>query len=78
MMLSLSRISSLFNGLPHLPHRLTQPEEGARGELRSASPLPPDDPGFLHGGFAPLEPDLTGEIRQALGEETARREGDVP
>jgi len=37
-----------------------------------------DDPEFLHGGFAALTPDLTGEIRQALGWSAARRVGDAP
>jgi len=77
MVLSLSRLSSLFNGLPHLPHWLAQPVEGSRRQPPVASPLPPDDPGFLHAGFAPYEPDLAQEIRQGLGEEAARREGDV-
>jgi hypothetical protein len=36
-----------------------------------------DSPGFLHAGFTPFEPDLTNEIRQALGEDAARRAGDV-
>jgi hypothetical protein len=78
MVLSLSRISSLFNGLSHLPHHLAQPAADSGVAAAGASPPPADDPGFLHAGFAPLEPDLTGEIRQALGEEAARREGDVP
>ena len=53
-----------------------------RGPLRSAGSGVPgrrnDDPGFLRGGFAALTPDLTGEIRQALGHSAARRLGDVP
>jgi hypothetical protein len=66
---------SLFNGLPHLPLRLTEPIEAFdRPPPRS----PAESPGFLHGGFAPFEPDLTQEIRQGIGEQAARRAGDVP
>jgi hypothetical protein len=60
MMLSLSRLSGLFNGLPHLP-----PAASPRDE----------SPGFLHAGFASFEPDLTQEIRQGLGESAARDAG---
>ncbi|MGA3403317.1 MAG: hypothetical protein ABSC95_29225 [Acetobacteraceae bacterium] len=77
MMLSLPRMFNLLHGLPHLPPRLAQPT-AAPGRRPTASPLPAESPGFLHAGFAPFEPDLTGEIRQALGEEAARRAGDVP
>jgi hypothetical protein len=79
MALSLSRMFSLFNGLPHLPHGHPQPGE-ASGRPASAPPpsQPPDSPGFLHAGFAPFEPDLTDEIRRGLGEEAARRAGDEP
>ena len=79
MTLSLPRMFSLFNGLPHLPHRLTQPVEAYGRPASAPSPsLPADSPGFLHAGFAPFEPDLTDEIRRGLGEEAARRAGDVP
>ncbi|HTB42504.1 MAG TPA: hypothetical protein VK741_02675 [Acetobacteraceae bacterium] len=74
MMLSLPRMFSLFNGLPHLPRR--------RAELIEVSDRRPpqagtESPGFLHSGFVPFEPDLTQEIRQALGEQAARRAGDL-
>ena len=76
MVLSLPRLSSLFNGLPHLAWCISQLEEASGRQCPPS--LPADDPRFLHAGFAPLEPDLTGEIRQALGDQAARREGDVP
>jgi len=77
MMLSFPRMFSLFNGLPHLPPRIAQPDAAA--DRQHPAPLLPDEsPGFLHAEFAPFEPDLTHEIRQALGEQAARRAGDVP
>lgn len=75
MMLSFPRMFSLFNGLPHLPLHDASPTE-APGRHHPAPP--PESPGFLHAGFAPFEPDLTHEIRQALGESAARRAGDEP
>jgi hypothetical protein len=75
MMLSFPRMFSLFNGLPHLPPRIAQPDAAAD---RQHPTLLDESPGFLRAGFAPFEPDLTHEIRQALGEQAARRAGDVP
>jgi hypothetical protein len=68
---------SLFNGLPHLPPRIAQ-SDAAADRQHPTPRLPAESPGFLHAGFAPFEPDLTHEIRQALGEQAARRAGDVP
>jgi hypothetical protein len=70
---------SLFNGLSHLPHWLTE----ASDRQPPTRPLPTGSPGFLHAGFAMLEPGLTSEIRQALGAQalgaqTGRRAGDAP
>ena len=76
MMLSCPRMFSLFNGLPPPPPRPSQPIEAAGRQ--PLVPPPAESPGFLHAGFAPFEPDLTHEIRQALGEQAARRAGDVP
>jgi hypothetical protein len=78
MMLSLPRIYNLFNELSPASTRPTPPTQAPGRPPHSASPPAADSPGFLHGGFAPFEPDLTGEIRQALGEQAARRSGDVP
>jgi hypothetical protein len=72
MMLSLPRMFCLFNGLPRPSRGPAQP--GAASDR----PPPDDSPVFLHAGFAPFEPDLTQEIRQALGEQAARRAGDAP
>lgn len=77
MVLSLPRMFSRFNGLPHMSRRPARPLEPGHPSL-GPSPLADESPGFLHGGFAPFEPDLTGEVRQALGEQAARRSGDVP
>jgi hypothetical protein len=75
MTLSLPHMFSLFNSLPHLSRCHLPPVEPS---ARHPEPLlPPRSPGFLHAGFAPFEPDLTHEIRQALGERAARRVGDV-
>jgi hypothetical protein len=77
MMLSLPRMFSLFNGLPHPPHRFVQPI--AAPDQRRSPPLQQDGcPGFLGAGFARFEPDLTHEIRQAVGEQAARRVEDRP
>jgi hypothetical protein len=67
---------SLFNGLPHPSRRSAEPLESGRPPS-GPSPFPDESPAFLHAGFAPFEPGLTGEIRQALGEQAARRTGDV-
>jgi len=76
MMLSFPRMFSLFNTLPHPPLRLAQPIEAP---VRRPPALPPAaSPGFLQAGYAPFEPGLTHEIRQALGEQAARHAGDVP
>lgn len=76
-MLSLPRMFSLFNGLPHPSPHLTQPAEAP--DPRHPNPLRTgESPGFLHAGFAPFEPDLTQEIRQALGEQAAHRAGERP
>jgi hypothetical protein len=75
MMLSLPRMFSLFNGLPHLPLRLAEPIEASE---RRPPRVGTESPGFLHAGFAPFEPDLAQEIRQGLGEQAARRVGDAP
>jgi hypothetical protein len=75
MMLSFPRMLSLFNGVQHLPPRLAEPNEASNwrpAQSRTGSP------GFLHAEFIPFEPDLTQEIRQGLGEQAARRVGDVP
>ncbi len=77
MMFSLHRMFSLFNGWPHLPHRPAQPIE-APDRQSPAPPPPAESPGFLHPEFAPFEPDLTQEVRQALGEEAARHVGEAP
>jgi hypothetical protein len=69
---------NLFNGLSPAAQRLAPPAEAPGRKSHSASPPATDSPCFLHAGFAPYEPDLTGEIRQALGEQAARRSGDVP
>ena len=74
MMLSLPRMLSRSNGLPHLPPHLAQPIEASGPQPKRAA----DSPGFLHAGFASFEPDLTDEIRQGLGEDAARRAGDEP
>jgi hypothetical protein len=65
MMLSLPRMFSLFNGLSHPPLRLLQQQQDGC-------------PGFLGAGFARFEPDLAHEIRQAAGEQAARRVEDRP
>lgn len=74
MMLSLPRMFSLFNDLPHLPRRLAELIEVPDRQPPQAGT---ESPGFLHSGFVPFEPDLTQEIRQALGEQAARRAGDL-
>jgi hypothetical protein len=74
MMLSLPRMLSLFNGLPHPPLRIAEPIEASD---QRPPRLPAESPGFLHAGFAPFEPDLTHEIRQGIGERAARRMGDL-
>jgi len=78
MVLSFPRMFSLFNGSSPASQHLAPPAEAPGRQPHPASPPATDSPGFLHGGFAPFEPDLTGEIRQALGEQVARRSGDVP
>ena len=77
MTLSFPRMFSLFHGLPHLPPRIAQ-ADAATDRQHQTPRLPAESPGFLHAEFAPFEPDLTDEIRQALGEQAARRAGDVP
>jgi hypothetical protein len=69
---------SRFSGLSHLAYPLLQVD--APGSRQPAAPAQraADGPVFLHSEFAPFEPDLTGELRQALGEAAARRVGDVP
>lgn len=75
MTLSLPRMIGLFNSLSHRPPTA----QGLIASHWQPAALPPaESPGFLHAGFAAFEPDLAGEIRQALGEQAARREGDVP
>jgi hypothetical protein len=84
MTLSLPHMFSLFNGLPHSPRHNVPPVEPsvqppiAPSAQHPAPLLPPWAPGFLHAGFAPFEPDLTKEIRQAPGEQAALRAGAVP
>lgn len=79
MMLSFPRMFGLFNGQPHPRRPLTQPTEAPDHQQQHAKPLlAAESPSFLHPGFAPFEPDLTNEIRQVLGEDAARRAGDVP
>lgn len=78
MVLSLPRMFNLFNGLSPASPRFTTPAEAPDRPANCASPPEADSPFFLHGGFASFEPDLTGEIRQALGEQAARRSGDMP
>lgn len=77
MMLSLPRMFNFFNGLPHRPPSRAEPFATPEGQPLSATPAT-DSPGFLQGEFASFEPDLTTEIRQVLGEQAARRAGDVP
>lgn len=73
MSLSLPR---LFGALHH-PRVATRPAEAGD----PSAPVPrhkPDDPTFLHAGFASLAPDLTGEVRQALGTQPNDDSGEVP
>jgi hypothetical protein len=64
---------NLFNGLPR-----PSPGLAETPDRPALPPRPAESPGFLQAGFAPFEPDLTHEIRQALGEQAARRAGDMP
>jgi hypothetical protein len=73
MILALPRMFNPFAALPH--PSLT----ASMGSRRAAAASRGDEgPVFNHAGFATLAPDLTGELRQALGDQAARDAGDVP
>jgi hypothetical protein len=78
MVFSVPRMFRLFNGLPHVSYNLAQPAAVRCRRPPTPSPPPDESPAFLHTEFIPFEPDLVQEIRQALGEQAARRTGDAP
>jgi len=77
MMLSLHRMFNLLNSLSYPSRHPRWPVETSDRQPPTRA-LPAGSPSFLHPEFAPFEPDLTQEIRQALGEQAARSAGDVP
>jgi hypothetical protein len=70
-------MSNMFSGLSYAPLRRAQAVT-VPARRHAAASLQAGSPGFLHAGFASLEPDLTHEVRLALGEQAALRAGDLP